>query len=113
MSDCALPNGRWSAPTHSPDEDALTVMAHFTDGSERPCTMHRMGRTLDYLESDGERFERVCECEMEPSFIEPSRLDFMQEYLCSECGEYSYMLIACDGDGVNYCSKCGAKVKVG
>ena len=49
-------------------------------------------------------------CHMEESFIEPSRLDFMQEYLCSECGEYSYMQIACEGDGLSYCPNCGARV---
>lgn len=63
MSDCANGGRRaYNAPTHTPDEDALTITAHFKDGSERPCTMNRMGRTLDYLESDGERYERVVRC---------------------------------------------------
>ena len=49
-------------------------------------------------------------CHMEPSFVEPSILNFMQEYLCLSCKEYSYMQIAVDGDRLNYCPSCGAKV---
>ena len=92
----------YNAPTHTPDEDALTITAHFKDGSERPCTMNRMGRTLDYLESDGERFERVRECER--VLYKPTKV-----LVCSECGagmpkqldKYCYL---------HYCPNCGAKV---
>ena len=111
MSDCTNGGRRvYNVPTHSPDEDRLETVLHFVgDSFPRVFVINRLGREVDYVTVDGERYERVSECEMEPSFIEPSRLDFMQEYLCSECGEYSYMQIACDGDGVNYCSTCGAK----
>lgn len=81
------------------------------DGEEIPWMypLALNGRVIQGVYVDNERYERVMECEMERSFIEPRRLDFMQEYLCSECGEYSYMQIACDGDGINYCSICGAR----
>ena len=55
------------------------------------------------------RAERTCH--MEPSFTKPSTIDFVQEWLCSECNEYS-LTQALDGDDElpNYCPECGAKV---
>ena len=94
MSDCVNGGRRaYNAPTHTPDEDALTITAHFKDGSERPCTMNRMGRTLDYLESDGERYERVTYCRDCSWFCEGSEVyatnDWCKNFGC-ETNEDGY-----------------------
>lgn len=49
-------------------------------------------------------------CEMEPSFTVPSRLDFMQEYRCTECNEYAYLQVATDDDALRFCPNCGREV---
>lgn len=66
---------------------------------------------VERVEIEWVDFIRERTCKMKRSFTEPSRLDFMQEYECGACGEYGYMQIACDGDGLNYCPNCGAKVQ--
>lgn len=97
----------YNAPTHTPDEDALTITAHFKDGSERPCTMNRMGRTLDYLESDGERFERVRACEIKGSYYYDEYDQYGFEFSCGHSVDMY------DKEPPNFCPLCGAKVKVG
>lgn len=93
-----------------------SVKAWRVPEQREPGTYYIQGHpNVDYskaaaLDVNGVRFERVRKCEMEESFIEPKRLDFMQEYRCSECEEYGYMQIACDGDAPSYCQNCGAKV---
>jgi rubrerythrin len=44
---------------------ALEKERDFTDGSTHPHTLNRVGREVDYIEVDGERYERVRECELE------------------------------------------------
>lgn len=107
MSDCRIPMPSYKAPTHTREQDELRVTAHFKDGMHPQDFVANRDtpngtRVLDYLESDGERYERVREChnvtDTEPWFI------------CSECGD---VLLLAHPLKYHYCSNCGAKVKVG
>ena len=49
-------------------------------------------------------------CTMEKSFIELATLEHMQEWLCSECGEYTTIQVVFDKDEQpSYCCNCGAR----
>ena len=80
------------------DNDRHTdfIYARIVNGEERKA---------DFIEFDGERYERVRECER--VLYKPTKV-----LVCSECGagmpkqldKYCYL---------HYCPNCGAKVKVG
>lgn len=113
MSDCTNGGRRaYNAPTHSPAEDELRVIAHFKDGlppKEFVANRDTLDglRVLDYLEHDGERYERVRECEME--HVKSGAL--YDVWRCSACG-YEYAESVSETSIVqNFCPNCGAKVK--
>ncbi len=67
MSDCRIPMPSYKAPIHTREQDELRVTAHFKDGLHPQDFVANRDtpsgtRVLDYLESDGERYERVREC---------------------------------------------------
>ena len=122
MSDCTQGGRRvYHAPTHSPAEDELRVIAHFKDGlppKEFVANRDTLDglRVLDYLEHDGERYERVRECE----YVYDGKW-----FACSACGEqlgYLGMSVSTGKHGEVirealhkdkvFCPYCGAKVKV-
>lgn len=96
----------FNVKTSSPDEDRLETVLHFVgEIFPRVFVINRLDREVDYVEVDGERFERVRECER--ILYKPTKV-----LVCSECGagipkqldKYCYL---------HYCPNCGAKVKVG
>lgn len=113
VSDCRIPMPSYKAPTHTREQDELRVTAHFKDGLHPQDFVANRDtpsgtRVLDYLESDGERFERVRECHVvsEYSYHDHTIPEWNYDY-CSNCGGEFYDEVP------NYCPNCGAKVKVG
>lgn len=49
-------------------------------------------------------------CTIEPSFCDPVTVDDVQEWVCSECNEYTIMQVLTAGEHPNFCSNCGARV---
>ena len=114
MSDC-INGGRraYNAPTHSPAEDRLEITVHF-DGeyNPHPIVLNRLDREVDYVEVDGERFERVRTCHNKTRY---------GNFKCDVCNAFLQLtdfdgepMLTVDGARYvpDYCPHCGAKVKV-
>lgn len=53
----------FNVKTSSPDEDRLETVLHFVDDTfPRVFVINRLGRKVDYVEVDGERYERKDGC---------------------------------------------------
>ena len=53
----------FNVKTSSPDEDRLETVLHFVgDTLPRVFVINRLDREVDYVEVDGERYERVTYC---------------------------------------------------
>lgn len=102
MSDCTQGGRRaYNAPTHTPAEDRLEITVHFHgEFNPHPIVLNRLDREVDYVEVDGERYERVRECENK---MPSNKWGYFR---CSECDAVLEYV-------PHYCQKCGAKVKVG
>ena len=50
-------------------------------------------------------------CRVAESFITPSVLDRVQEYCCSECGEYMLWEVLDVGDVPRFCASCGREIE--
>ncbi len=112
MSDCANGGRRvYNVPTHSPAEDRLEITAHFKgDIFPRTFVINRLDREVDYVTVDGERYERVRECEVESSLIWDSyhgQNFYEHKFSCGHTVTSDYE------EPPFYCDVCGAKVKVG
>lgn len=109
MSDCTDGGRRvYNAPTHAPAEDRLEITVHFHgEFNPHPIVLNRLDREVDYVEVDGERFERVRECEQE-------------ERGWGTEGDHARVWLTCGHDCMvptvadlpSFCPHCGAKVKV-
>ena len=106
----------FNVKTSSPDEDRLETVLHFVgDSFPRMFVINRLGREVDYVEVDGERYERVRECEIECDW------HYMEEVLpFTHEDTWAYRCVSCEwqfrydrGIKPDYCPNCGAKVKVG
>ena len=79
MSDCSMGGRRfYNVPTHTPAEDRLEITVHFEgEFNPHPIVLNRLDREVDYVEVDGERFERVRECKVidEPDTIRNELMD--------------------------------------
>lgn len=130
MSDCSMGGRRfYNVPTHTPAEDRLEITVHF-EGEFNPhqIVLNRLDREVSYVEVDGERFERVRECEMKwtgrycpPGCMVPQ--DMVQT--CSACGglgnDPSRPFHPEDPNEpiqfvnlpsyIRYCPLCGARIK--
>lgn len=98
---CPFCGGNARLTTWTPTAASISCImcgAHFNTYTE-----------AEAIEAWNTRAERTCT--MEPSFTEPRRLDFMQEYRCTECGGFAYLLVATDDDRVRYCPNCGKAVE--
>ena len=107
MSDCTNGGRRaYNAPTHSPDEDRLEITVHFHgEFNPHPIVLNRLDREVDYVEVDGELYERVRECHVVKNsrkYVLSNGAELFDDG-CSICNGYV-------GEGENYCSNCGAKV---
>ena len=112
MSDCVNGGRRaYNAPTHTPAEDRLEITVHFHgEFNPHPIVLNRLDREVDYVEVDGERFERVRECEVESSLLWDSyhgRDFYEHKFSCGHTVTSDYE------EPPFYCEVCGAKVKVG
>lgn len=68
----------FNVKTSSPDEDRLEIVLHFVGETfPRVFVINRLGREVDYVEVDGERFECVRECKVigEPDTIRNELMD--------------------------------------
>ena len=117
MSDCTNGGRRaYNAPTHSPAEDRLEITIHFHgEYNQHPIVLNRLDREVDYVTVDGQRFERVRECELNPVARHVDDVACLG-FECSLC----HMAIYTPGEGLvaafhgfDFCPLCGAKVKVG
>ena len=117
MSDCVNGGRRaYNAPTHTPAEDRLEITVHFHgEFNPHPIVLNRLDREVDYVTVDGERFERVRECE----YVYDGKW-----FACSVCGEqlgYLGMSVSTGKHGEVirealhkdkvFCPYCGARVK--
>lgn len=112
MSDCRIPMPSYKAPIHTREQDELRVTAHFKDGLHPQDFVANRDtpsgtRVLDYLESDGQRFERVRECEIKGSYYYDEYDQYEFEFSCGHSVDMY------DKEPPNFCPLCGAKVKVG
>ena len=106
----------FNVKTSSPDEDRPETVLHFVGETfPRVFVINRLGREVDYVEVDGERFERVRECE----YVYDGKW-----FACSACGEqlgYLGMSVSTGKHGEVirealhkdkvFCPYCGARVK--
>ncbi len=100
----------FNVKTSSPDEDRLETVLHFVgDTFPRVFVINRLGREVDYVTVDGERYERVRECEVESSLHwDPyHESDFYEHEL--SCG---HTVTSDYGEPPLYCEVCGARVVV-
>ena len=109
MSDCTNGGRRvYNAPTHSPDEDRLETVLHFVgDTFPRVFVINRLGREVDFVTVDGERYERVRECEVESSLHWDSyhgRDFYEHKFSCGHTVTSDYE------EPPFYCEVCGARV---
>ena len=98
----------FNVKTSAPDEDRLETVLHFVgDTFPRVFVINRLDREVDYVTVDGERYERVSECE------NTNTDGYGLRFECSECG-YSAIVHNCAArfdELPNYCPNCGARVK--
>lgn len=101
----------FNVKTSSPDEDRLETVLHFVGETfPRVFVINRLGREVDFVTVDGERYERVRECEVESSLIWDSyhgRDFYEHKFSCGHTVTSDYE------EPPFYCDVCGAKVKVG
>ena len=60
------------------------------------------------IEAWNTRAERTCT--MHKTLTEPSTLEHMQEYECSECGGLTNARVLNERDEPRYCARCGARI---
>ena len=84
-------------------EVQTALMKANNDMNERVKTFEEMG--------DWKAWNVMAEqtCSLEPTFITPVSITSMQEYTCSECGEFAYQYVVSDGDALKFCPNCGRK----
>ena len=110
MSDCTNGGRRaYNAPTHAPAEDRLEITVHFKgEYNPHPIVLNRLDREVDYVTVDGERYERVRECEVESSIHWDTYHggDFYEhKFSCGHTVRSDYE------EPSLYCKECGAKVR--
>ena len=83
-------------------------------GGRRVVTCRQCGCRTDWLvglcavETWNTRAERTCT--LHKTLTEPSTLEHMQEYECSECGGLTNAQVLNESDEPRYCMMCGARV---
>ena len=92
-------------PSNQIKEHPITAVFHMATGEhDHTAIFNGMGDTVDYIDVNGERFERAKECERIPYYGNGKK-----QFVCSLCGcgigkqidKYVY---------VNHCPACGARI---